>query len=114
MTDLHDVSVVSVCLPQDTVEFRLRQRMLRVRTPDNAARTLYVDEAKTVYQLMDDVCHRMRITNNHSFSLARDTEMLEGTEGTLNMRANNAKQMMIIRKNVRTEETGNCSIELQG
>ena len=78
--------------------------MLKVKTPDNAVRTLYVDEAKTVYQLMDDVCQRMRITNNHNFSLAKDTEM--GDTGTLTMRSSKRKKMMSIRKTVRTEETG--------
>ena len=86
--------------------------MLKVKTPDNAVRTLYVDEARTVYQLMDDVCQRLRITNNHNFSLARDTELIEG-EGTLNMRSKKRKKMMDIRKNVRTEETGQDRISVR-
>ena len=86
--------------------------MLKVKTPDNAVRTLYVDEARTVYQLMDDVCQRLRIPNNHNFSLARDTELIEG-EGTLNMRSVKRKKMMDIRKNVRTEETGQDRISVR-
>ena len=88
---------------QDTVEFRSKMRLLRLNTPDNAMKTLYVDEGRTVEKLMDDICHRLRITSNNEFSLARNTEVLE-SKGT--MRSFKAKAMKEIRKNLRTEETG--------
>ena len=85
------------------MEFRSKMRLLRLNTPDNAMKTLYVDEGRTVEQLMDDICHRLRITSNNEFSLARNTEVLE-SKGT--MRSSKAKEMKEIRKNLRTEETG--------
>lgn len=45
-------------------------RMLKVKTPDNSNRTLLVEEAKTVHQLMDDICKRIGIANNQEYSLA--------------------------------------------
>ena len=85
------------------MEFRSKMRLLRLKTPDNAMKTLYVDEGRTVEKLMDDICHRLRITSNKEFSLARNTEVLE-SKGT--MRSSKAKEMNQIRKNLRTEETG--------
>ena len=79
-------------------------RLLRLKTPDNAVKTVYVDEGRTVEQLMEDICHRLRITSNHEFSLAREGEVLESSTGT--MRSSKAKAMKEIRKNLRTEETG--------
>ena len=77
-------------------------RLLRLNTPDNAMKTLYVDEGRTVEQLMEDICHRLRITSNNEFSLARNMEV----ENTGTMRSSKAKAMKEIRKNLRTEETG--------
>lgn len=85
------------------MEFRSRMRLLRLKTPDNAAKTLYVDEGKTVEKLMDDICHKLRITTDNEFSLARDGKVLEN-KGT--MRSAHAKAMQEIRKNIRTDETG--------
>ena len=48
-----------------------------------------------VEQLMEDICHRLRITSNKEFSLARNTEVLE-SKGT--MRSSKAKEMNQIRK----------------
>ena len=63
---------------QDTVELRLKTRMLKVKMPVNGhVVTLYVDEAKTVHQLMDDIGLQLKMTNNHNFSLARDKDPRE-------------------------------------
>ena len=94
------------CSAQDTVEFRSKMRLLRLKTPDNAMKTLYVDEGKTVEQLMEDISFRLRITSKHEFSLARNTEVLNTRENRGTMRPSKAKEMMEIRKNLRTEETG--------
>ena len=55
------------------MELREKMRMLRVKMPVNGVvRTLYVDESKTVEQLMEGICPQLRITNHHNFSLARE------------------------------------------
>ena len=50
--------------------------MLKVSV-DGSVSTLYVDDAKTVQQLMDDICSQLRIKNYQNFSLARDKEPRE-------------------------------------
>ena len=52
--------------------------MLKVKVPVSGyVVILDVDEAKTVHQLMDDICLQLKITNNHNFSLARDKDPRE-------------------------------------
>ena len=41
-------------------------RLLRVKSADNSNRTMMVDEAKTVDQLMDVICQRIGIPNNQA------------------------------------------------
>ena len=76
----YDDIVIGVNSPdvQDTVELRLKTRMLKVKVPVSGyVVILDVDEAKTVHQLMDDICLQLKITNNHNFSLARDKDPRE-------------------------------------
>ena len=47
--------------------------MLKVSVNGDVS-ALYVDEAKTVQQLMDEICSQLRIKNNQNFSLAREKE----------------------------------------
>ena len=85
------------------MEFRSKMRLLRLKSPDNAMKTLYVDEGRTVEQLMEDICHRLRITSNNEFSLARE----EREEANYDvMRGRRAREMMDIRSKLRTEDTG--------
>ena len=80
-------------------------RLLRLKTPDNAMKTLYVDEGRTVDKLMDDICHRLRITTTNEFSLAREEREMSNW-GT--MRESKAREMKAIRNKLRTEDTGYC------
>ena len=55
------------------MELRLKMRMLKVKMPvTGVVRTLYVEESRTVGQLMEEICPQVRITNHHNFSLARE------------------------------------------
>ena len=80
-------------------------RLLRLKTPeqDNAQKTLYVDEGKTVAELMVYICNRLRITSNNEFSLAREEREKANYDG---MRGRRAREMMDIRSKLRTEDTG--------
>ena len=66
------------------MEYRKTMRMLRVQTPDNNMKTLLVKESKVVYDLMDEICQRIGIPNNHEYSLASNKEVAVKT--TLEMR----------------------------
>ena len=85
------------------MEFRSKMRLLRLKTPDNAQKTLYVDEGKTVAELMVYICNRLRITSNNEFSLAREEREQANYDV---MRGRRAREMMDIRSKLRTEDTG--------
>ena len=85
------------------MEFRSKMRLLRLKTPDNAQKTLYVDEGKTVDELMVYICNRLRITSNNEFSLAREEREKANYDV---MRGRRAREMMDIRSKLRTEDTG--------
>ena len=85
---------------QDTVELRLKMRMLRVKMPVNGVvRTLYVDEWKTVGQLMGEICPQLRITNNLNFCLARQPREVVRSV------TSKAKTRKEISRSVQSEET---------
>ena len=74
-------------------------RLLKVRTFDNTNRTLMVEEAKTVEELMDVICKRIGIPNNHEYSLASTKEAVH--EAQIN------KKMENIKAKLHTEDEGN-------
>ena len=78
--------------------------MLRVKTPDNANRTMMVEESKTVDQLMDVICQKIGITNTQEYSLAspRKAEV----ENVEDMRKSKAKELAALRSKVHTEAEG--------
>ena len=45
--------------PQDILEYRKKQRPLRVRTLDGTVKTLLVDDSQTVAELTKQVCARI-------------------------------------------------------
>ena len=79
-------------------------RMLKVKTPDNANRTIMVEESKTVDQLMDVICQRIGITNTQEYSLAspRKTEV----ENVDTMRETIARELDALRSKIHTEAEG--------
>ena len=78
--------------------------MLKVKTPDDANRTMMVEEADTVDQLMDVICQRIGITNTQEYSLAspRKAEV----ENVEDMRESKAKELEALRSKIHTEAEG--------
>ena len=44
---------------QDLLEYKKKQRVLRVRMLDGSVKTLYVDDSRTVSQLMIAICSKI-------------------------------------------------------
>ncbi|VDM74969.1 unnamed protein product [Strongylus vulgaris] len=59
---------------QDTVEYRKKIRLLKVRMLDGSVKTIPVDESQPVGQLMVGVCTKIGISNYEEYSLVRATE----------------------------------------
>ncbi len=47
------------CFLQDLIEYKKKQRILRVRMLDGTVKTLQVDDSHTVSQLMITICSRI-------------------------------------------------------
>ena len=79
-------------------------RMLKVKTPDDANRTMMVEEADTVDQLMDVICQRIGITNTREYSLAspRKAEV----ENVDTMRDSVSRELDALRSKIHTEAEG--------
>ena len=79
-------------------------RMLKVKTPDDANRTMMVEEADTVDQLMDVICQRIGITNTREYSLAspRKAEV----ENVDTMRDSVSRELNTLRSKIHTEAEG--------
>ncbi|XP_050555288.1 uncharacterized protein LOC118280712 isoform X29 [Spodoptera frugiperda] len=83
----------------DSLDYICRVRTLRVKLLDDTVKTLQVDEAKTVGELMMSICNRIGITNYDEYGLCHDEEeeteepkeVKEGT-GTLTLKRKQAKQ----------------------
>merc|ERR1712013_103685 len=75
----------------DTIEYRKKMRILKVRTLDNTMRTLMVENSKTVEELMDVICKRIGIPNNHEYSLASTKEAAQEAQINKNMEKIKAK-----------------------
>ncbi|XGW23184.1 hypothetical protein V3C99_005435 [Haemonchus contortus] len=70
---------------QDTVEYRKKIRLLKVRMLDGSVKTIPIDESHPVGQLMVGVCTKIGISNYEEYSLVRETEM-DGRGSTMNLR----------------------------
>ncbi|KAH9637813.1 hypothetical protein HF086_017591 [Spodoptera exigua] len=83
----------------DALDYICKIRTLRVKLLDDTVKTLQVDEAKTVGELMMGICARIGITNYDEYGLCHDEEeeteeakeVKEGT-GTLTLKKKQAKQ----------------------
>ncbi|CAH1643823.1 unnamed protein product [Spodoptera littoralis] len=83
----------------DSLDYICRIRTLRVKLLDDTVKTLQVDEAKTVGELMMSICARIGITNYDEYGLCHEEEeeteeakeVKEGT-GTLTLKRKQAKQ----------------------
>ncbi|VDL72796.1 unnamed protein product, partial [Nippostrongylus brasiliensis] len=59
---------------QDTVEYRRKIRLLKVRMLDGSVKTIPIDESHPVGQLMVGVCTKIGISNYEEYSLVREME----------------------------------------
>ncbi|KAF7701326.1 hypothetical protein HF521_002491 [Silurus meridionalis] len=69
----------------DTLEYKKKQRPLKIRMLDGTVKTVMVDDSKIVTDLLMTICARIGITNHDEYSLVRDIgeEKKEETTGTL-------------------------------
>uniref|UniRef100_H2ZQQ0 FERM domain-containing protein n=1 Tax=Ciona savignyi TaxID=51511 RepID=H2ZQQ0_CIOSA len=56
----------------DILEYKQKQRPLKVRTLDASIKTVMIDDSNTVDQLMITICTRLGIVNHEEYSLVRD------------------------------------------
>ncbi|NXF65800.1 TLN1 protein, partial [Ciccaba nigrolineata] len=69
----------------DTMEYKKKQRPLKVRMLDGTVKTVMVDDSKTVTDMLMTICARIGITNYDEYSLVREImeEKKEEVTGTL-------------------------------
>ncbi|XP_062334693.1 talin-1 isoform X2 [Osmerus eperlanus] len=69
----------------DTLEYKKKQRPLKIRMLDGTVKTVMVDDSKIVSDMLMTICARIGITNYDEYSLVRDLgeEKKEETTGTL-------------------------------
>uniref|UniRef100_UPI003704D4D1 Integrin beta-6,Talin-1 n=1 Tax=Mus musculus TaxID=10090 RepID=UPI003704D4D1 len=66
----------------DTMEYRKKQRPLKIRMLDGTVKTIMVDDSKTVTDMLMTICARIGITNHDEYSLVR--ELMEEKKDELN------------------------------
>ncbi|XP_013858220.1 talin-1 isoform X2 [Austrofundulus limnaeus] len=69
----------------DTLEYKKKQRPLKIRMLDGTVKTVMVDDSKIVSDMLMTICARIGITNYDEYSLVRDIgeEKKEEITGTL-------------------------------
>ncbi|XP_067320811.1 talin-1 isoform X1 [Anolis sagrei] len=69
----------------DTMEYKKKQRPLKIRMLDGTVKTVMVDDSKTVTDMLMTICARIGITNYDEYSLVRELaeEKKEEQTGTL-------------------------------
>ncbi|XP_042303806.1 talin-1 [Sceloporus undulatus] len=69
----------------DTMEYKKKQRPLKIRMLDGTVKTVMVDDSKTVTDMLMTICARIGITNYDEYSLVREMaeEKKEEQMGTL-------------------------------
>nr|P54939.2 RecName: Full=Talin-1 [Gallus gallus]AAN75275.1 talin [Gallus gallus] len=69
----------------DTMEYKKKQRPLKIRMLDGTVKTVMVDDSKTVTDMLTTICARIGITNYDEYSLVREImeEKKEEVTGTL-------------------------------
>uniref|UniRef100_A0A673A8Z6 Talin-1 n=1 Tax=Sphaeramia orbicularis TaxID=375764 RepID=A0A673A8Z6_9TELE len=69
----------------DTLEYKKKQRPLKIRMLDGTVKTVMVDDSKIVSDMLMTICARIGITNYDEYSLVRDIgeEKKEENMGTL-------------------------------
>ena len=124
-----------VCV-QDTLEYRKKMRLLKVRMLDGAIKSIMVDDSQIVSNMMVIICTKIGITNHDEYSLVREKTEDEENQtpnkkygtlgtigGTLTLKKNKHKnldsdepqvdpKMATLRKNLHTEDGGEGEIQL--
>uniref|UniRef100_A0A8C3KIW8 TLN1 protein n=1 Tax=Calidris pygmaea TaxID=425635 RepID=A0A8C3KIW8_9CHAR len=69
----------------DTMEYKKKQRPLKIRMLDGTVKTVMVDDSKTVTDMLMTICARIGITNYDEYSLVREImeEKKEEVTGTI-------------------------------
>ncbi|XP_045080973.1 talin-2a isoform X1 [Coregonus clupeaformis] len=69
----------------DILEYKKKQRPLKIKMLDGAVKTIMVDDSKTVGELLVTICSRIGITNYEEYSLIQEVmeEKKEDGTGTL-------------------------------
>uniref|UniRef100_A0AAY4DRD1 Talin 1 n=1 Tax=Denticeps clupeoides TaxID=299321 RepID=A0AAY4DRD1_9TELE len=62
----------------DTLDYKKKQRPLKIRMLDGTVKTVMVDDSKIVSDMLMTICARIGITNHDEYSLARD-DILNGS-----------------------------------
>jgi len=111
----------------DTLEYRKKMRVLKVRMLDGAIKSIIVDDSHIVSNMMEIICTKIGITNHDEYSLVRDKAEDEENQtpnkkygtlgtigGTLTLRKQKHKtdtdepqidpKMATLRKNLHTED----------
>ncbi|CAO2580575.1 TLN1 [Lemmus lemmus] len=70
----------------DTMEYRKKQRPLKIRMLDGTVKTVMVDDSKTVTDMLMTICARIGITNHDEYSLVRELMEEKKDEGTGTLR----------------------------
>uniref|UniRef100_A0A8C0XQC8 Talin-1 n=1 Tax=Castor canadensis TaxID=51338 RepID=A0A8C0XQC8_CASCN len=70
----------------DTMEYRKKQRPLKIRMLDGTVKTIMVDDSKTVTDMLMTICARIGITNHDEYSLVRELMEEKKDEGTGTLR----------------------------
>ena len=68
----------------DTLEYRRKMRLLKVRLQDKSLRSIMVDDSQVVANLMVIICTKIGITNHDEYSLAQDKKEEEQENHTPN------------------------------
>ncbi|NXN15086.1 TLN1 protein, partial [Indicator maculatus] len=93
----------------DTMEYKKKQRPLKIRMLDGTVKTVMVDDSKTVTDMLMTICARIGITNYDEYSLVREImeEKKEEVTGTLKKDKNllrDEKKMEKLKQKLHTDD----------
>ncbi|XP_039255853.1 talin-2-like isoform X8 [Styela clava] len=92
----------------DILEYKQKQRPLKVQTLDASIKTVMIDDSNTVGQLMVTICTRLGIVNHEEYSLVRDVATDDGANqkksgGTL-LRGDTDRKFETLKKKLHTDD----------
>jgi talin len=87
----------------DVLEYRIKQRPLRVKTLDGSIKTVLVDDSQNVSELIKTVCAKIGLSNQEEFSFITEEELNRPTRKP----GLNQKKMDAMKKQLHTDDTFN-------